>query len=387
MGRRRLVRNPLRSDVPAHSIDPAVRVFHQSLPGYTSTPLRQAPRAAAALGVGSVLVKDESHRLGLPSFKVLGASWATYRLLCRRLGRPPQPIVSMPDLAGLLAPHRPLELVAATDGNHGRAVARVAAQLGLTAHILVPADMASARVAALQGEGARVSLIDGGYDDAVMASAALADDRHLVVSDTSWDGYAEVPGWVIDGYATIALEIEEQLAHATMPYPSVIAVQMGVGAFAASMVRHFEGRTRILAVEPTAADCVLASVQAGAVTTIPGPQDSIMAGLNCGAPSLVAWPTVSAGIDVFAAVDDRDAEAAMRLLADDGVAAGESGAAGLAGLLAFRGELELSSRDQVLVVVTEGPTDPSAYERIVDHPAARRAAVAAARHPIMEESA
>lgn len=386
MGPRRLVTNPLRREIPARSIDPAVLAFHQSLPGYTPTPLRRAPRVAAALGVGSVLVKDESHRLGLPSFKVLGASWATYRMLCLRLGRPTEPIVSMTDLAGLLSPHRPLELVAATDGNHGRAVARIAAQLRLTAHILVPADMAPARIAALQSEGARVSLIDGGYDDAVMTSAALADDRHLVVSDTSWNGYSDVPGWVIDGYATIALEIEEQLAQEEMPYPSMLALQMGVGAFAAAMVRHFEGRTRILAVEPTAADCVLASVEAGAVTTIPGPQDSIMAGLNCGAPSLVAWPTVSSGIDHFAAVHDRDAEAAMRLLAADGIAAGESGAAGLAGLLAFQGELGLSGRDQVLVVVTEGATDPSAYQRIVDHPA-RQTTAAASKHPIMEESA
>jgi len=369
MGAPRLVRNPRRGRLPSHPIDPAVRDFHQGFPGYTPTPLRQAPQAAAALRVGSVLVKDESHRLDLPSFKVLGASWATYRLLCQRLGRAPQPIMSMTALAGLLASYRPLELVAATDGNHGRAVARMAGRLGLTAHILVPADMAPARIAALQSEGARVSVVDGGYDDAVMTSAALADDRHLVVSDTSWPGYSDVPGWVIDGYATIALEIEEQLARARLPYPSVVALQIGVGAFAAAMVRHFEGRAQIVGVEPTAADCVLASVQAGAPTTIPGPQDSIMAGLNCGAPSLVAWPVVSAGIDVFAAVDDSDAEAAMRLLAADGIVAGESGAAGLAGLLAFRGELGLSGRDQVLVVATEGATDPSAYSRIVGHPA------------------
>jgi len=385
MGASRLVRNPRRGRLPAHAIDPAVREFHQGLPGYTPTPLRQAPRVAAALGVGSVLVKDESYRLDLPSFKVLGASWATYRLLCQRLGRASQPIMSMTALAGLLASDRPLELVAATDGNHGQAVARVAGRLGLTAHILVPADMTSTRIAALQNEGARVSVVEGSYDNTVRASAALADDRHLVVSDTSWPGYSDVPGWVIDGYATIALEIEEQLARARLPCPSMIALQIGVGAFAAAMVRHFTGRTQIVGVEPTAADCVLASVQAGAPTTIPGPQDSIMAGLNCGTPSLVAWPTVSAGIDSFAAVDDRDAEAAMRLLAADGIVAGESGAAGLAGLLAFRDELELSSRDQVLVVATEGATDPTAYDRIIDHPA-HRAAVAATAHSIMEES-
>ena len=278
MGARRLLKNPLRDSLHAQPIESVVRDFHRRLPGYAPTALREAPRAATALRVRSVLVKDESHRLGMPSFKILGASWATYRLLCQRLGRAPQPIMGMTELAGLLAPYLPLELVAATDGNHGRAVARMAGHLGLTAHILVPANTASARIAALRSEGARVSVIDGGYDDAVKASAALAGERHLVVSDTSWPGYSEVPGWVIDGYATIALEIEEQLAQVQMPYPSVIALQMGVGAFAAAMVRHFQGRTQIVGVEPTAADCVLASVQAGALTTIPGPQDSIMAG-------------------------------------------------------------------------------------------------------------
>jgi diaminopropionate ammonia-lyase len=365
MGARCVLKNPLRGSLPAHPVEHTVRDFHRLIAGYAPTPLREAPQTAAALGVRSVLVKDESHRLGMPSFKILGASWATYRILCERLGRAPEPIMTLTQLAGLLAPYRPLELVAATDGNHGRAVARMAVHLGLTSHILVPSNIALARIAALESEGAHVSVIDGGYDDAVSASAALADDRHLVVSDTSWPGYWEVPGWVIDGYATIPLEIDEQLADAQLPSPSLVAVQIGVGAFAAAMARYFQGDTRMVGVEPTVADCVLASVRAGALTTIPGPQDSIMAGLNCGAPSPVAWPTVSAGIDLFAAVDDDDAESAMRLLAADGIVAGESGAAGLAGLLAFRDELELTSQDVVLVVATEGATDPSAYDRIV----------------------
>ncbi len=365
MGTRRLIENPCRGPVPSRPVDAVVREFHRRLPGYVPTPLREAPNVAEALGVRSAYVKDESNRLGMPSFKILGASWATYRLLCEKIGVTTQPILDLTELGELLVPRLPLELVAATDGNHGRAVARMARQLGLTAHIFVPEDMAPARVAALSGEGARVSMVAGGYDDAIRASAAVSDKSHLVVSDTSWPGYSEVPRWVIDGYSTIGLEIDEQLTRAGLAYPSVVAVQVGVGAFAASMVSHFHGRARLVAVEPSRADCVLASVEAGRPITIPGPQDSIMSGLNCGAPSLVAWPVVSTGIDWLAAVDDGDAESAMRLLAADGIVSGESGAAGLAGLLAFRDEFDLNKTDGVLVVSTEGATDPTAYDRIV----------------------
>lgn len=365
MGSRRLIDNPRRELIPLHQVDTVVREFHQRLPGYELTPLREAPNVANNLGVGVAFVKDESHRLGMPSFKILGASWATYRLLCETIGVATEPILELAELGNLLIPHLPLELVAATDGNHGRAVARMARELGLTAHIFVPADMVPARVAALKEEGARVSVVAGGYDDAIKASAEVSDKSHLVVSDTSWPGYSDVPGWVIDGYSTIGLEIDEQLARAGRAYPSVVALQVGVGAFAASMVRHFNGRARLIAVEPANADCVLASVEVGKPIAIPGPQDSIMSGLNCGAPSLVAWPVVSAGMDWFAAVDDTDAESAMRLLAADGIVSGESGAAGLAGLLAFRDELGLNRTDTVLIISTEGATDPTAYSRVV----------------------
>jgi diaminopropionate ammonia-lyase len=340
-------------------------LFHQSLAGYAPTPLRDAPAAARALGVRSVLVKDETDRLGLPSFKILGASWATYRLICQRVGANPLPLIPLADLAARVSPLRPLEVVAATDGNHGRAVARMARLLGLTAHILVPSDMAPARIAALEAEGARVTMISGGYDDSITASAALADERHLVVSDTSWPGYDEPPGWVIDGYATIALETLAALRDAGRAAPSVVALQIGVGAFAAGVAPFWPDTTRIVGVEPTSADCVVASIEAGRPITLTERQTSIMAGLNCGTPSLLAWPVLARRIDVFAAVTDAEAERAMRLLKDDGITAGESGAAGLAGLLAFRAELALAADDAVLVVVTEGATDPDAYARIV----------------------
>ena len=315
--------------------------------------------------MAAVYVKDESVRLGLPSFKILGASWATFRALAARAGVPVEEVGGLDGLRELMGGSG-VVLVAATDGNHGRAVARMAALLGLEAHILVPRDMAAARVDALRAEGAQVTVVDGTYDEAVTRSAALADDRHVVVSDTSWDGYVTVPGWVIDGYATIVAETLLALAESGHPSPTLVAVQIGVGAFAASMVRGFVPLgARVVGVEPTKAACLLESARAGRPVQLGGALDSIMAGLNCGTPSLIAWPVVRAGIDSFVAVSDDDAEEAMRALADVGIVSGESGAAGLAGLLAFGPQLGLRPDDRVLVVSTEGDTDPVAYRRIV----------------------
>ncbi|WP_102127476.1 diaminopropionate ammonia-lyase [Deinococcus planocerae] len=353
-----------------------VLAFHRKLPGYAPTPLVPAPRTAAALGVRSVWVKDESHRLGLPAYKILGASWATSRALRERFELS-ETWQTLEDLASQLRPHLPLTLVAATDGNHGRAVARVGRWLGLGAHILVPADMVDARREAIASEGARVTVVDGTYDEAVEAAARRADERHLVISDTAWAGYERVPAWVVEGYGTVFGEIDGQLAARGEGPPDLVAAQMGVGALAAAVVRHYRapGRgTRVVGVEPLAAACVLRSVEAGHPVDVPGPHDSIMAGLNCGRPSPVAWPLISGGISAFVAVPDARAEDAMRLLARDGIVSGESGAAGLAGLLAVltgpdtiahREALRVDEGSRVLVLSTEGATDPRGYARIV----------------------
>ena len=376
---RALLQSTVRTFAPPTGLA-APRAFHRHLPGYAPTPLVDAPRVAAALGVRRALVKDESRRLGMPAYKILGASWATYRTLEERFGAF-QPWDQVAELAAQLRPHAPLTLVAATDGNHGRAVAHMATWLGLGADILVPRDMARARIAAIEGEGARVTVVDGSYDDAVEAATRRADARRLVISDTAWEGYERVPGWVIDGYATIYGEIDEQLVALGEGQPDLVAAQMGVGALAASVVRHYRRRgsaTTVLGVEPTRADCVLRSVEAGGVVEVPGPHASIMAGLNCGRPSPVAWPFVSGGISAFVAIPDTRAEDAMRLLAEDGVVSGESGAAGLGGLLEllaglrageYRAPLDVDEASSVLVISTEGATDPEAYARIVGHDA------------------
>jgi diaminopropionate ammonia-lyase len=355
--------NATRLVQPASPSD--VQSFHQALPGYAVTPLIEAPEIAATLGVSSVHVKDESRRLGMPSFKILGASWATYRAVCAAAGLERDAVNGLAELRA--AVHQSgMRLVAATDGNHGRAVARIARLIGLRSQILVPQDMVPARIEAIEDEGAIVEVVDGTYDDAVAASAQLADSRTIVVSDTAWPGYETVPRWVIDGYATIGAEVLQQLGARREAEPTVVAAQIGVGAFAASVVRAFVPRgARVIGVEPVNAACAQASAMAGHPIAIEGSLSSIMAGLNCGIPSLVAWPDLIAGVDAFVSVEDRDAEDAMRLLAAAGVVSGESGAAGLAGLLAFADELELTASDRVLLISTEGATDTVAYERIV----------------------
>ncbi|HYZ99062.1 MAG TPA: diaminopropionate ammonia-lyase [Acidimicrobiales bacterium] len=365
--------NPLRTDVSVEIPDERPLSLHRRLPDYEPTPLRSLPALAATLGIGTVLVKDESSRLGLPAFKMLGASWATYRVLRQRLGRDPEPWDTVDDLRDRLAPLAPLTLVTATDGNHGRALARVARLLGFAARVWVPENTVPARIAAIESEGAIVEVAAGGYDDAVRAAAAAAGDDTVVVSDTSWEGYSEVPRWVIEGYRTIFDEIEAQSAEAGLPSPGVVAVPIGVGALAAAAVAHYRRpgapATTLLGVEPTAAACVGASLAAGRPVELPGVQDSIMAGLNCGTPSLVAWPLVSAGLDHLATVDDDHARAAMRALADHGVVAGESGAASLAGMMEalphLRAAGAINGRSTVLLLSTEGATDPDTYRAVV----------------------
>jgi diaminopropionate ammonia-lyase len=351
---------------------PEVLAFHRRLPGYAVTPLRDM----SALGAGRrLLVKDESDRLGLPSFKVLGASWATYRVLCERLGG--EPAWTTPDdLAGVVARELgPLRLVAATDGNHGRAVAHMARLLGLASTVLVPDGIAEARVAGIESEGADVIVVPGTYDDAVAESAAMAADDVLVVSDTSWPGYTDPPSWVIEGYSTIFAEVEGQLAALGLPGVDVAVVPVGVGALAAAAAASLRGGREpeqgplLLGVEPTTAACVAAAVEAGHVVEVAGPHDSIMAGLNCGLASEIALPTVATAFDAFVAVDDDTTRDAMRLLAGAGLDVGETGAAALAGLLAIDRDhhdaLPIPDTATVLLLATEGVTDPENFARVV----------------------
>jgi diaminopropionate ammonia-lyase len=352
----------------------AIEVFHASLPGFERTPLLPLPALADALGVERVWVKHERERLGLPSFKVVGASWAVNCALADR-GRAaiPRTFADLTRMAAALPSGT--TLATATDGNHGRAVAHVARLLELPSRIYVPTGTAQARIDAIASEGADVRVIAGSYDDTVRHAAAEAG-RHseqVLVSDTSWPGYETIPATVVDGYRTIFREACDQLAQAGGGDTFDMAfVPAGVGAFACSAVTNLTGRgCAVVTVEPTRADCVRRSLAAGEPVTVPGPHDSIMAGLNCGEVSRIAWPVLRTGVRAAVAVSDADSMDAMRALDAAGIPSGESGAAALAGATILARDAEGSAllRDDrcrtVLLLDTEGVTDPAAYAAIV----------------------
>lgn len=315
------------------------RAFHRSLPGYAPTPLVSLPTLAGELGVGRVLVKDESWRLGLPAFKVLGASWACRQVLERQPG---------------------VALVTATDGNHGRAVARMAAHFGVPATVFVPAVMREQPAALIEDEGAKVVRVDGNYDEAVRRAAAFADeaDGRALVQDTAWPGYEQVPGWIVEGYATMCHEVDAELGRA----PDLVAVPVGVGSLAEAVVTHYRQPSTphpcVLAVEPDTAACVLASLRAGTPVTVQTAATA-MAGLNCGTVSSAAWPVLRDGCDAAVAVSDGDALRAVDDLGRLGVSSGPSGAATLAGVRAaidepaMRAALDLPDDAAIVLLSTE----------------------------------
>jgi diaminopropionate ammonia-lyase len=345
---------------------------HERLPGYAPTPLHEVADLAEQFGVARVLLKDESERCGLPAFKIMGAAWAVHEALVAHRGAPFAEWETLAELGRQV--EGDLTLVAATDGNHGRAVARMAALLGLRSRILVPRDMVAARIDAIASEGAEVTVVDGSYDDAVAASSRLADERTLVVSDTAWDGYEAIPRAVIAGYSTILWEVDDQLA-GTSP-PDAVFVPVGVGAFAAAVATHVAhawgaAEPRLITVEPDSANCVQVSIEAGEMVTLEGEQTSIMAGLNCAVPSPLAWPLLAGRVDAAVSIGDDVAREGMRTLAALGIVGGEcaGGALGAAtALLAdpeSRETLRISPSASVLVFLTEGATDPAGYREIV----------------------
>ncbi|MFF1674843.1 pyridoxal-phosphate dependent enzyme [Streptomyces sp. NPDC058256] len=338
----RLIMRPAARDWSCPPAPDEVRAFHAALPGYAPTPLTELPLLAAELGVARVFVKDESSRLGLPAFKALGASWAIHRILATADG--------------------PLTLVTATDGNHGRAVARTARLLGQRAHVLVPKGVRQSAVDAIAGEGARVTRVDGPYDEAVRRAAMVADEPgSVLVQDTALPGYEDIPAWIVAGYSTLFAEIDSQLAAAGAESPGLVAVPVGVGSLAQAAVTHYRSRPApgpvLLSVEPEAAACVLASLTQGrpvSVTT----GDTIMAGLNCGTPSGLAWPFLRDGLDAAVAVTDADSARAVRDLAAIGVFSGPCGAASLAGIrVAADQGLTLDPASVVVLLSTEGPVE------------------------------
>jgi len=367
----------VKVSAPSSEERAGIRAFHLALPGYRSTPLISMEKTAHEFGFSDLLVKDEGKRFGLKAFKALGASHAVYHLLRRRCGGDLNPEEFLTPKGRRAA--EGITFTCATDGNHGRALAWIARLLERPAVIYVPRDTVAARIEAIRAEGADVVIVEGGYDEAVRrASAQGGRGDWAVVADVGYEGYEDLPIFIQQGYLTIFEEVALQLRERNETMPDHVFIQAGVGAFAGAAAWFFsdsEEGVRLLSVEPLTADCLLRSARAGdgRVHTVKDNRGTIMAGLNCETPSSTAWPSVCRRFDTYLAIDDHYAEEAMRILAACDIVSGESGAAGLAALLALRterpdlmeGALRLSGDSRVLIINTEADTDPDAYGRIV----------------------
>ncbi len=344
------------------------------------TPLVDLPGLARELGLASVHLKDEGYRLGLGSFKALGGAYALMRLVQdeaeRHLGRAIAP-------GDLLSPAirdiaRTMTFACATDGNHGRSVAQGAQLMGANAVIFVHAGVSQGRIDAIARFGAKIVRVEGNYDDSVAeASRVSVENGWTVLSDTSWPGYEHIPGLVMQGYTAI---VREALAELPEP-PTHVFLQAGVGGFAASVAGHLavllgENRPHVTVVDPARAACLFASAKQGHVVKVDETEPTVMAMLECYEPSLVAFRVLERMADGFMTVDEEDALSVMRRLADPvagdpPVVAGESGGVGLAGAIAVLRDAELAAsiglgpKARLLVINTEGATDPALYERIV----------------------
>ena len=356
-------------------------------PGYAPTPLLPLPGLAAQLGVATINYKDESQRFSLNSFKALGGAYAVARLLIREIeARTGATGVSTTDL--LDGRYRSITgditVSCATDGNHGRSVAWGAQQFGCRCVIYIHATVSAGRKQAIEHYGAEVVRTPGNYDDSVRIAAQDAE-RHgrFVVSDTSYEGYTDVPKDVMQGYTVM---VDEAISQLGSQLPTHIFIQGGVGGLAAAVCAPFwqrfgAKRPRLIIVEPERADCIFQSIQAGQRIALEGDIDTVMAGLACGEVSLLAWEILRQGADDVITVPDQAALDCMRLLAagsagDPPVVAGESAVAGLAGLIgsaadsSLRQELALSADSRILLFGSEGDTDPELYQSIVGRSAA-----------------
>ena len=353
-------------------------------PGYALTPLHELPALAAAAGLGRLWYKDEDARFGLHSFKALGGAYAVSRVLLTAIARETGVRATTADL--LAGRYRGLTdnitVTCATDGNHGRSVAWGAQQFGCRCVIYIHATVSEGRKRAIERFGAEVVRTAGHYDDSIREAARdAAEHGRIVVSDTSYPGYMDIPRYVMQGYTVLADEAIGQLPER----PSHVFLQGGVGGFAAAVIARFwehhgSERPRMVVVEPDRAACILASIRAGEPTPVEGDLDTVMAGLACGEVSLLAWEILAEGVDDVLAVSDEAAIEAMRLLADGAagdppLVAGESAVTGLVGALLARRDpdlaaaLELDGNSRVLVIGTEGATDPEVYRQLVGRPA------------------
>ena len=360
------------------------RAFHTGFSQYAQTPLTFLPGLAKAAGVAAIQVKDESYRFGLNAFKVLGGSYALGRYIARTLG---EEIENLPANRILSEEVRQklgqLTFITATDGNHGRGVAWTANQLGQKSVVYMPKGSAQERLDNIRAEGADASITDLNYDDAVRLADQHARERGWVmVQDTAWEGYTDIPLWIMQGYTTMGAEMAGQMEQA----PTHIFLQAGVGSMAGAMAGFFtslygENKPKIIVVEPNKADCLFRTAKAddGTLHNVTGDMNTIMAGLACGEPCSIGWEVLKSCADGFLTVPEAAAADGMRILAapcrgDSPIVSGESGAAAFGAamnlllnpeLTAMKEQLGLDGNSRLLFISTEGDTDKQNYRSVV----------------------
>lgn len=365
------------------------RTFHQSFPQYARTPLAKLDAMARYLGLKELYVKDESYRFGLNAFKVLGGSFAMARYIASETGKDvsdlPYSVLTSKELREEFGQ---ATFFTATDGNHGRGVAWAANRLGQKSVVHMPVGTTRTRLENIKKEGAQVDITDMNYDDCVRLAAKEASEtaRGVVIQDTAWEGYEEIPSWIMQGYGTMAMEAADQLKDCGCQRPTHVFVQAGVGSLAGAVVGYFtnlypDNPPVFVVVEADAAACLYKGAAAGdgRIRIVDGDLKTIMAGLACGEPNTISWDILKNHVSVFAAAPDWAAAKGMRMLSapikgDPQVVSGESGAAPF-GVLAsvmtmdeyqgLREAVGLNGDSKVLLFSTEGDTDPERYKNIV----------------------
>lgn len=365
------------------------RDFHQTIPGYDPTPLAKLDAMASYLGLKEVYVKDESYRFGLNAFKVLGGSFSMARYIAKQTGRD---VADLPynvlTSDALREEFGQATFFTATDGNHGRGVAWAANRLGQKSVVFMPKGSTQTRLQHILNEGATATIEECNYDECVrMAAAAAAKvDNGVVVQDTAWDGYEEIPAWIMQGYGTMAMEADEQLKAYGCERPTHVFVQAGVGSLAGAVQGYFANRFPenppvVVVVEAAPAACLYVGAAAGdgELRKVGGDMLTIMAGLACGEPNTISWDILRNHVKVFISAPDWVAEKGMRMLSapikgDPQVVSGESGAAPFGALAAMitmdeykdlKDAIGLDENSKVLLFSTEGDTDPDRYKEIV----------------------
>ena len=365
------------------------RAFHESFPQYSVTPLVKLDHMAAYLGLKEVYVKDESYRFGLNAFKVLGGSFAMARYIAKQTGKDvselPYNVLTSDELRKEFGQ---ATFFTATDGNHGRGVAWAANKLGQKSVVLMPKGSTQTRLNNILKEGAKATIEEENYDECVRMANAMAEktENGVMVQDTAWDGYEEIPAWIMQGYGSMAGEAAEQLREVSVNRPTHVFVQAGVGSLAGAVVGYFtnlypENPPKFVVMEAGAAACLYKGAVAGDgdPRIVGGDLQTIMAGLACGEPNIIGWDILRNHVSAFVSCPDWVAAKGMRMLAapvkgDPKVISGESGAVGM-GVIStimeddeykeLRDALELNRDSKVLMFSTEGDTDPDKYKKIV----------------------